>query len=116
MSGRVIDDLIEQLELLRVHESRIIQKIVDERARETRSTDTASNNHSGVAEPRTRSFRIGDRVSITNAVRKPFGRKTDRGDREGVVTKITAQRVFLKTDNGSTTNRVAHNLKLVRDD
>ena len=91
-----VDTLLRRLQDLRIQEDDIIRRIEVARADEA---ETA------------RPFAVGDRVKILNNVRY-FGLPSAR-DRTGTVTKITAKRVFLQTDNGNETNRAPKNLALI---
>jgi len=100
MSREDIDELLERLRRVRIQEEDLIERIVAARARETETTSGTQ----------ARSFKIGDRVKITNRI-KYFGRAQNAGDENGTVTKITAKRVHILTDNGILTNRDPKNLR-----
>jgi len=102
-----VDELIQQLETLRVEEQAILRRLVDARTRETRERNTDADNEA-------RRFRIGDRVRITNQIRNPIGRQANERDRTATVTKLTEKRVFVRTDNGTNTNRSPENLQLLQ--
>jgi len=107
MSRDSVDELIQQLERLRVQEQSILRRLVDARARETRDRNNDEDN-----EPRR--FRIGDRVRNTNQIRNPLGRQSNERDRTATVTKLTAKQVFVRTDNGTNTNRSPENLQFIQ--
>ena len=104
MQGESVDDVIRQLQALRLQEDRLLRCLVEAREREAQSA--ASPPNTGTA-----AFRIGERVRITNIVKNPFGRPATDRDRVGTVTKITKKRVFLITDSGTVTNRSPSNLQ-----
>ena len=110
MSTDNVDDLIKQLEEIKLQETTVLRRLVIARASEVRAASTQEPSQPG-SEPATSSFRIGDQVEITNRVNKPFGRNADINDRKGAVIKLTKHRVFIRTVNGGTTNRAPQNLK-----
>jgi hypothetical protein len=50
-------------------------------------------------------YRIGDRIRIVNQSRGLIGKAVTEHDQVRTVTKIMRKRVFLRTDNGTNTNR-----------
>lgn len=106
-----VDVLISRLEDLRIQEAAILRDLKAARLRESREKGDASCDRPRPTE--TTDYRIGDIVEITNKIKAPFGRSLNIGDRRGQVVKITRKRVFLQTENGSTTNRAPHNLRLI---
>jgi hypothetical protein len=108
MSGSNVDDLIQELESLRIQEQDILRRLVTSRTLErNRVPENQPNSNT------TTSFRIGDRVQITNNVRASFGQPPNDKDRLCVVTKITAQRVYIRTRNGLSTWRLPTNLRFI---
>ena len=81
---QTVDELLQHLERLRIEEDQVLRQLLAARARET--ADAATNESDGTS---TREFRVGDRVRITNDIRRPLGRPTNEGDRVGTVTKVT---------------------------
>ena len=73
MSDESVDDLISQLERLRVQEATVLRRLVAARARETRRTEEDTEDGT---------FRVGGRVEITNGVRVTFGRNVHIDDRK----------------------------------
>jgi hypothetical protein len=64
--------------------------------------------------PTSSSFRIGSRVEITNRVSQwARGQSVTNRDRRGVVTKISASRIYFTTDSGIETFRAPKNLRLL---
>lgn len=98
--------LIDQLKDLKLQEQRVISEL----------ESINDRNGTGRAPTEVR-FAPGDRVVITNHVRKPAIWNWLRGDwdpekeRLAVVTKVTEKQVHLLTDNGSTTWRAPKNLR-----
>ena len=113
-----VDALICELELLqleaaRIHnaKSRIVEQIQQARMRERllnniACTTTASiSHHTSVIEV-DRDFQIGQRVIITNAA-------MINNQRPGAtVTRLTATRVYLRTDAGKNTWRLRKHLDM----
>ena len=104
MSNRSVDDLIKQLERLHVEETRVLQALARARASEGGTTNNASDADS---------FRVGDRVKITNHVRPPFGRPAIAHNQFGTVKKVTAKRVHILSDGGFTVQRHPNNVNHV---
>jgi hypothetical protein len=109
MAEDSVDELILQLERLRVQEDALLRQIVQARARESQERQENSTG----ADSEAASYRIGDRVRVTNQSRGILGRQATERDRVGTVIKITKKRVFLRTDNGTSTNRAPENLRRI---
>jgi hypothetical protein len=106
MAEESVDELIRQLEMLRIQEDTLLRQIIQARARESQQGQGTNGANREAAR-----YYIGDHVRITKPTRGLIGKpETDR-DRVGTVTKITRKRVFLQTDNGINTNRVPENLQ-----
>ena len=88
-----VEDLLTELERLRIEEDRIIRRIAE---------------LNGSTQSR---FKTGDRVRITNSIREYRG----PDDRIGTVTRVTPKRVHIRTDSGRHTNRAPKNLKIEED-
>lgn len=126
-----IDSLIEQLArlhlqqaILRREEEDILRKLLLARGKDftERQADrtTSTTEVDNIPQPRIHQvrrdgYRVGDRVRITNRIDTSFGRPHNEKDRTGIVTKITAKRVFLRTDNNNITSRSPNNLILYRE-
>lgn len=106
MAEESVDELIRQLETLRVREDTLLRQIIRARARESQQEQGTSG-----ADREAARYYIGDRVRIVNPTRGLIGRPVTDRDRIGTVTKITRKRVFLQTDNGVNTNRAPENLR-----
>jgi hypothetical protein len=102
MSNESVDQLIAQLESLKLQETTILRKLVAARAQE---------NSNRISEERAEVFSIGDTVLITNRVRTTSGHAPSSNDKTGIVTKITDKRVFFRTLSGTDTWRARHNLR-----
>ena len=106
MAEESVDELIRQLETLRIQEDTLLRQIIQARARESQQGQGTNG-----ADREAARYYIGDRVQITNPTRGLIGRPVTDRDRVGTVTKITRKRVFLQTDNGVNTNRAPENLQ-----
>jgi hypothetical protein len=109
MAEGSVDELILQLERLRIQEDALLRQIVRARARESQTRQETSTG----ADSEAANYRIGDRVRVTSQSRGILGRQVTDRDRVGTVTKITKKRVFLRTDNGTNTNRAPENLRRI---
>ena len=104
-------ELIAELKLIKIQEANLITRI--EAAANKRNKDTDKTTR-----PITNRLSKGDRVCITNMVRKPatWNNKTewdkDKG-RLATVTKATPEQVHIITDNGVSTWRAPNNLKKI---
>jgi hypothetical protein len=103
MSDESVDELINQLERLRIQEATVLRRLVAARARETRTTENTEDG----------TFRVGGRVEITNHVRVVFGRNVNINDRRARITKISPTRIYFRTVNGTNTWRAESNLRIV---
>jgi hypothetical protein len=115
MSNESVDDLISQLETLRIQEASVLQRLVTARERETRARTRSSQGARTTRDAEGEAFRIGDRVQVTNRVRVPIGRTVTINDRRATVTHITQTRIYFLTNNGNSTWRARTNLGLVND-
>jgi cell division septum initiation protein DivIVA len=102
-----VDELIQQLEALRVQEDTLVQQIIQARARENQQQE--QNTSAGVDRVAA-DYGIGDRIRIVNQSHGLIGKAVTKCDWVRTVTKITRKRVFLRTDNGTNTNRAHENL------
>ena len=102
-----IDTLIEELKRLQVRETDLLGQL-----------ESAYRRRDGASTPRRRTGRhqVGDRVHVTNRIRRPvFAPASWTGfkERHATVTSVDGERVFFKTDNGTNTWRAAKNLRLL---
>ncbi|KAI2513064.1 hypothetical protein MHU86_1356 [Fragilaria crotonensis] len=122
MEDESFEELIEELRELKIREADLTVKI--ERARLARAeranaaTLQSNDNHTLPDGTLffTNGFRQGDRVRITNKVRKPATAGpawTEAQERSAVVTKVIPDQVHILTDNGTKTWRAPNNLKRV---
>lgn len=122
MEDRNIEELIEELHELKIREAELTVRIERARlARTERATvgalESSDNSHSQLGGPFfTNGFRPGDRVRVTNKVRKPAtagSAWTEARERLATVTKVIPDQVHILTDNGTKTWRAPNNLKRV---
>jgi hypothetical protein len=106
MAEESIDELIRQLEMLRVREDTLLRQIIQSRVRESQQGQGTNG-----ADREAARYYIGDRVRITNPTHGLIGRPVTDRDQVGTVTKITRKRVFLQTDNSVNTNHAPENLQ-----
>jgi hypothetical protein len=118
MEDKDFDELIEELRELKIREREIISAL-DQASRTGRVQtrhETEARPHEGQAQV-PYGFRQGDRVRITNKVRKPATAGpswTEARERSAVVTKIVPDQVHILTDNGTRTWRAPNNLQIQR--
>lgn len=94
-----LNSLLSQLRLLRIQEDDLLLRI----------------EFLSVSTPTPPTFRVGDRVRITNKVSKPTGwqiwdKDTIRLSKIAVVTSVRGERVYVRTDSGFDTWRAPSNL------
>ena len=103
MAADNVDDLIKELEGLRIRQNHVLDRLRAARQRENEV----------VAEP---PLGVGDRVRILNAVHRPFGWAPPahpQQDRIGTVTRVTATRIYITTDTAIVTWRARHNVERI---
>jgi hypothetical protein len=113
MTDTAVEDIIRELQALRIrvaHLERANERVAQpERANEARSPSARET-------PVANGLRIGDRVRVTNKVRRPATAGSDWSEareRLATVTRVTREQVHIITDNGTRTWRGPNNLKLV---
>jgi hypothetical protein len=122
MDNQHIKELIGELRSLRIRETEVLNAIDkaipavyppdNQGVSAAVSVDTsaaASGTDSTVRD----TFRVGDRVEITNKVRRLFNRTPTNKDRSSTVIKVSEKRIDLITDNGTETWRAPHNLRRI---
>ena len=105
MPTESVDELIEQLKGIRLQEGRVLEKLCQARKREKEAQEPKQSTR----------YEKGDRVCVNNAIRTPPGHDTNTGNRDSTVlhTKLTSNKetkVFIRTDNGYKTWRLAKTL------
>jgi hypothetical protein len=113
MSTESVDELINQLESLRIQEANILQRLIAARERESHATTRGirSRETDTEIEP----FSVGRRVQATNNIRGTFGRSVTINDKRAFITRVTLTRVYFRTVNGNNTWRSRTNLQIVED-
>ena len=99
-----VDELINEIKELRIR----VTSLEAERSRPER-------------RPATSKLELvpGDRIRITNLIRKPLNWPegapwTEENERKATVTRVTDKQVHFRTDNGRTTWRAPHNIKKIK--
>jgi hypothetical protein len=110
MTEERIKFLIEELKRLEIRQAVVIAELEATNERRTNGNTTTSN------EASTTGLTIGDRVRITNQVKKPATwNNTVLWDKErerlATVTRVSAKQIHFVTDNGTNTWRAPNNLK-----
>jgi hypothetical protein len=103
-----IDNLLEQLNTLRIAETEIIRKIVNARARNTIQLNTDNNNNverDAIPINTNNELKIGDNVIILN----PRRYQEDRG----VICKISETRITVKPKRGIKIVRAHKNIRKI---
>ena len=104
--GRV-DDLIRELEGLRLQQAR-------SRIRQQEILSELTENVIQEAEEISPTFTVGDRVRITTTRNsRPHGGAATERDYTATVTRVTDSRIYVRTDNGCHTWRARTNVTLL---
>ena len=116
MEEKSFEDLIEELRTLKIRETEIVAELGRvNRARP--GTNERNNRDNDNQTTVVNGIRRGDRVRITNKVRKPATAGptwTEGKERLATVTSVTATQVHFETDNGTKTWRGPNNLRLLQ--
>jgi hypothetical protein len=120
MTNDEVETLLTRLKELQLEQQHIVTLLEEAYRNKTsnvaqvspRSTVSTNSNSSNKKQP-VRGFGIGDRVRITNKVRKQGDQPVGPKDRVGIVTSVNINngRIYICTDNGTETWRLSHNLK-----
>ena len=105
MADDELDQIIRELEGLRIRRERLLTRFTEVQEQRQRNE--------GVDAP----LIVGDRVRITNRVRRPNGwppAPRDGVDQVGTVTRVTITRVYITTDTGIPTWRAPTNVTRVQ--
>ena len=102
---------------MKIRENDIIDRLARvNRAQVNAGNDTPSNRVAPRVPAATNSFKRGDRVRITNKVRKPAtagANWSENRERLATVTRVIPDQVHILTDNGTRTWRAPNNLQIV---
>jgi hypothetical protein len=116
MVDNKIQALIDELKVLKLRETEILEQLEVENVRRNRETREARLvRHSTTTG---HGFEQGDRIRITNQVKKPAHWGVDErwnfnNAQKATVTFTTTDRVYFVTDNGVTTWRTPRNIKRI---
>ena len=106
MKGK-LDELIRELEGLRIQQARSLarqEEILSELREEVLLEAEGSNPD----------FEVGDRVRIsTTRSSRPHGTAVTERDYTATVTRVTASRIYVRTDNGIHTWRARSNVTAI---
>jgi hypothetical protein len=96
---------------------RLIKEIRDLKIRVARLESEQPGVHLSPNNNKTR-LQVGDRVKIHNKIRKPKNWPTERDwteplERLAIITRITSDRIYITTDNGTLTWRQPGNLSKI---
>ena len=114
MEDRTFEELIEELQALRIRENAIIAQLEGAKNK----ARTGINTNSTQAPATANGLQKGDRVRIKNKIRRPATAGpgwTETRERLATVTRVTPDQVHITTDNGTRTWRGPNNLQLIDD-
>jgi hypothetical protein len=96
MPTETVDDLLEQLQQLKIQENQILTELYQARAREKREQEGSQDEGP--------QYKNGDQVCITNNIKTFFPRRANMGDRNATVLHMQSQdgvnKKIIQTDNG----------------
>ena len=99
MKNHTVDDLITQLQNIRIEEASILEQSKAERVRELQDRKSEAFKETITLD----SFKSGDRVKIINKVLLPKGKTVTLKDRLTMVNNIDGNKVYFTTDNHTIT-------------
>jgi hypothetical protein len=112
-----INDLIQELQQLRIRETDVIAEIREAIEAGNGAEQPDDIEIDDVNQPAAaHGLRTGDRVRIKNKIRKPATAGpswSETRERFATVTRITVDQVHIVTDNGTKTWRAHNNLCLI---
>lgn len=109
-----IDEILRQLETLRISEAHLLAELQAENRRRNRQSGTSAAPETG-----TRRIAVGSRVRITNRIKRPanwdgsWTAATIEQSAFATVSRITGERYYIRTDTGINTWRSERNLRLL---
>ena len=106
------DDLIAELKDLRIRVARLETQQTEQQTRQTRQ------EHERAHPTVKNKIQVGDQIKIKNKIKKPSNWPTDKQwteplERLAVVTRITTDRVYFTTRNGTLTWRHPQNIQKI---
>jgi hypothetical protein len=117
MQDKSIEELITELQELRIRQTVIIseiQQVIREETEQNGHNEREANDVNVRAQGAAFGFSRGDRVRIKNKVKKPASAGpawSESRERLATVTKIKVDQIHIRTDNGTETWRAPHNLQ-----
>jgi hypothetical protein len=122
MQDETVDELIEELRSLRIQQATLIDRIENairiESEQNERNEREQNDDDAGARAVFVFGFRKGDRVRIKNKVKKPAAAGptwSESRERLATVTRIRADQIHIRTDNGTATWRAPNNLEIITD-
>jgi len=119
MEEKHIEDLIKELKDLKVRETAVLNQLEAANNRRKGNTRDQGQGNAGAHNEQEGNFRSGQRVYITNRVRRPINWSTTweaQKERFATVTRQVNNKVFVHTDNGVDTWRAPKNLYKLKND
>jgi len=117
MEERSIDDLIRELKELKVRETTLLNQLEAANNRREGNERHQQKGNAGAPNDQEGIFRPGQRVYITNRIRRPInwsGIWEAHKERFATVTRQSSNKVFVRTDNGVDTWRAPKNLSKLK--
>jgi hypothetical protein len=117
MQAKSINELIQELQQLRIRETAVIAEIREAIEAQDEAAQANDIELEDVDPPGdARGLRPGDRVRIKNKIRRPATAGpswSETRERSATVTRVTVDQVHIITDNGTKTWRARNNLRLI---
>jgi len=117
MEEKSIEDLIKELKDLKVRETAVLNQLEAANDRRKSNERDQGQHNAGAPNDEEGIFRIGQRVYITNRIRRPINWSSTweaQKERFATVTKQVNNKVFVHTDNGVDTWRAPKNLSKLK--
>ena len=103
---KTVDELITQLQNIRIEEASILEQLKAARVQELLDRKSEVPRETTTLNP----FKSGDRVNIVHRVRLSRGRTVTLKDRLATVNSTEGDKVYFTTDNYTTMWQLHHNL------
>ena len=116
MQNRSVEELIEDLQQLRIQETIIIAQLREANRARNAVRAEGEEDHNVNEGAAVFALTRGDRVRIKNRVRRPATTGptwTEENEPLATITKVTADQIHIVTDNGTKTWQAPNNLRLI---